>query len=50
MEPRPEPPPNFHRGQVLPWIGKVVLDGTADELRDHKDVKEFLSRRHGRSA
>jgi hypothetical protein len=22
-------------------LGKVVLDGTADELRDHKDVKEF---------
>ena len=22
-------------------LGKVVLDGTADELRDHKDVREF---------
>jgi hypothetical protein len=22
-------------------LGKVVLDGTADELRGHKDVKEF---------
>jgi len=22
-------------------LGKVVLDGTADELRNHKDVKEF---------
>jgi branched-chain amino acid transport system ATP-binding protein len=22
-------------------LGKVALDGTADELRDHEDVKEF---------
>ena len=22
-------------------LGKVVLDGTADELRDNEDVKEF---------
>jgi len=22
-------------------LGKVALDGTADELRDHEDVREF---------